>query len=416
MDWSDSDWQRLERLRAGYLAAGEGGAAGGGAAQKHGAAADRGAARKHGAAADRGGAQKYGGAQKHGAAVDHGAAQKQSGAENFSAAGGPVWRDRTDLELYEQSFAQRIAWKWDAVLAELRRRGFEPPPGAVLDYGCGTGIAARRFGAAFASTTASESPRELVLYDRSALAADYARERCAAELPAWRARVSTRAPEAEQAPAVLLVSHVLGELPANARAELARLAARSSCVIWVEPGARAIARELSALRETLRAGHEFLAPCPHQEACGALAPGREADWCHHFARPPRAVFQTRAWTLFAQRLGIDLRSLPYAYFACVRRETSEQRHETLATHAAVRELWPEPSAELPEFGRVLGRPRLLKGRAELQACTRAGLVDLRLLQRVAPALHKRMGDAAGERFLWRWRASNGRIEAVETLD
>jgi len=347
MDWSESDWQRLERLRAGYLAADEG------------------------------------------------------------AACGPDWRDRTDLELYEQSFAQRIAWKWDAVLAELRRRGFEPPRGSVLDYGCGTGIAARRFGASFGSDDGAA--RELELFDRSPLAVDFARERCAAELPAWRVRASTRAPSAEHAPAVLLVSHVLGELSEGARVELARLTARASCVIWVEPGARSVARALGTLRESLRATHEFVAPCPHQEACGALAPGREADWCHHFARPPRAVFQTRAWTLFAQRLGIDLRSLPYAYLAAV-------KQNALAGASAAREVWPAPSADLPELGRVLGRPRLLKGRAELQACTRAGLVDLRLLQRVAPALHKRLGDAAGERFLWRWRASAGRIEAVEPID
>lgn len=346
MDWSEGDWLRLERLRAGYLA---GDAAGAG------------------------------------------------------SAGGPDWRDRTDLELYEQSFAQRIAWKWDAVLAELHRRGFEPPAGAVLDYGCGTGIAARRFGASFAGA------RELELCDRSPLALEYARERCAAELPAWRVRARSAAPTAADSPAVLLVSHVLGELPEHARAELARLAQRASCVVWVEPGARSVARALGALRESLRATHEFVAPCPHQEACGALAPGREADWCHHFARPPRAVFQTRAWTLFAQRLGIDLRSLPYAYLACVRRDA-------LGGRSAARELWPAASADLPELGRVLGRPRLLKGRAELQACTRAGLVELRLLQRVAPALHKRLGDAAGERFLWRWRASAGRIEAVEALD
>ena len=55
------------------------------------------------------------------------------------------WCDERDLASYDATFAQRIGWKWDYVLAELRRRGWTPPRGTLLDWGCGSGIAGRAF-------------------------------------------------------------------------------------------------------------------------------------------------------------------------------------------------------------------------------------------------------------------------------
>ena len=40
-----------------------------------------------------------------------------------SAAKGPYWKSRDDLAHYDATYAERIGWKWDAVLAELRARG-----------------------------------------------------------------------------------------------------------------------------------------------------------------------------------------------------------------------------------------------------------------------------------------------------
>ena len=63
---------------------------------------------------------------------------------------GDYWKTNEDLESYDLTFACRIGWKWDAVLTESHERGWTPPPDAVLlDWGCGTGIAARRMLSSF---------------------------------------------------------------------------------------------------------------------------------------------------------------------------------------------------------------------------------------------------------------------------
>ena len=57
---------------------------------------------------------------------------------------GSYWNSIHDLANYDFTYAQRIGWKWDAVLRELKLRGWSPPPGPLLDWGCGSGIAGRR--------------------------------------------------------------------------------------------------------------------------------------------------------------------------------------------------------------------------------------------------------------------------------
>ena len=57
---------------------------------------------------------------------------------------GPYWVSDSDLAGYDLTFGERIGWKWDAVLDELTMRGWSPGRGAVLDWGCGSGIAGRR--------------------------------------------------------------------------------------------------------------------------------------------------------------------------------------------------------------------------------------------------------------------------------
>jgi hypothetical protein len=68
---------------------------------------------------------------------------------------GPYWASAEDLESYDLTFGERIGWKWDAVLAELRLQGWRPPGGVVLDWGCGSGIAGRRVVAAYGTAAFS---------------------------------------------------------------------------------------------------------------------------------------------------------------------------------------------------------------------------------------------------------------------
>jgi hypothetical protein len=58
---------------------------------------------------------------------------------NRTAGAEDYWRTAEDLALYDATFADRIGWKWDAVLRELTLRGWAPRSRHVLDWGCGTG-------------------------------------------------------------------------------------------------------------------------------------------------------------------------------------------------------------------------------------------------------------------------------------
>src|SRR5687768_661234 len=104
---------------------------------------------------------------------------------------GPYWHTITDLECYDFTYGERIGWKWDAMLNELKRRGWTPgggpssretasadknpasqelgPPDkaaiTVLDWGCGSGIAGRRVVEFFGAGNFSR----LLLHDHSTL-------------------------------------------------------------------------------------------------------------------------------------------------------------------------------------------------------------------------------------------------------
>src|SRR5947207_12381903 len=89
-------------------------------------------------------------------------------------AGASYWTSRSDLENYDFTFAQRIGWKWDAVLHELKLRGWRPPPGGLLlDWGCGSGIAGR----CVADFFGPERFTSLRVFDRSPLAIELATAR-----------------------------------------------------------------------------------------------------------------------------------------------------------------------------------------------------------------------------------------------
>src|SRR3954463_1586460 len=97
-----------------------------------------------------------------------------------AAGEGPYWHTITDLECYDFTYGERIGWKWDAVLRELRARGGTPPAGGTLfDWGCGSGIAGRRVLEAFGANSFSR----LALHDHSELALDFAAHRARQAFP-----------------------------------------------------------------------------------------------------------------------------------------------------------------------------------------------------------------------------------------
>src|SRR5688572_10558812 len=137
---------------------------------------------------------------------------------------GPYWHTITDLECYDFTYGERIGWKWDAVIAELKSRGWTPGWNALtptrsertevsslhlptlLDWGCGSGIAGRRVLEAFGADKFSR----LVLHDHSALALDYAEHRARQAWPALTIeRADTRFLRGEEPIGLLVVSHVV---------------------------------------------------------------------------------------------------------------------------------------------------------------------------------------------------------------
>jgi hypothetical protein len=172
----------------------------------------------------------------------------------------------------------------------------------------------------------------------------------------------------------LVLSHVLNELPAAERETLLQLARGADAVLWVEPGAHADSRALVAVRERLREEFEVVAPCTHQAACGLLTPGNERHWCHNFAVPPPGVLADSDWVRFGQRLGIDLRSLPYSFLVLERR----------GLRAA--------EGKFAGWSRVVGVPRVYKGFAKLFCCGADGVRDLTLQKRDAPEVFQRLKD------------------------
>jgi hypothetical protein len=189
---------------------------------------------------------------------------------------------------------------------------------------------------------------------------------------------------------LLLISHVLNELPPDALASLLALVARAEAVLWVEPGTHAVSRHLGALREAFLPSFRVVAPCTHQHACPILAPGNTRDWCHHFAPPPAEIFANPDWVKFGQRAGIDLRSLPYAFLALDRLRDA-----------------PPPPADL---ARVIGRPEHFKPYARLLNCDSSGLAELELPKRTDPALFKHL-DRTKAPLLYHWQHDGHKILA-----
>src|SRR5579862_3680203 len=140
------------------------------------------------------------------------------------------WRNERDLESYDQTFGQRIRWKWDYVLKELKQLGWSPPVDRpVLDWGCGTGIVTR----AFLDHFTGSPTNTFHFYDRSPLAMQFAARKARELHPninTWQEKPP------DHFSGTLLVSHVLTELADSSLSELVALAAGAASILWVEPG------------------------------------------------------------------------------------------------------------------------------------------------------------------------------------
>jgi SAM-dependent methyltransferase len=307
--------------------------------------------------------------------------------------GAAYWSSPNDLANYDFTYAQRIGWKWDAVQSELKQRGWTPPPGPLLDWGCGSGIASRRVVEFFGA----ERFERLRVFDHSTLAMEFAVGAAREVFPKLTVEQATAGWLAGNEPAgTLVISHVLNELDEAGGRELRRVIDRAQSVLWVEPGTHADSRALIALREALREQFRVVAPCTHEAGCGLLAPENARHWCHHFAATPGGIMADSDWVRFAQRAGLDLRSLPYSFLVL----------ERMGLRAPVPGLLPEG------WSRVLGEPRVYKGFARALSCQADGVRELELQKRVAPGVHRAFKDGRAP-SLWRWKEEGRRIVGLE---
>ncbi len=314
-----------------------------------------------------------------------------------TAAAGPYWETTDDLASYDLTYGERIGWKWDHVLRELRLRGWQPGPAArdVFDWGCGSGVAGRRVLSFFGADRFSS----LTVWDHSPLASGFAEEAAQRAFPALRVAQATPGLLAGDTPiGLLIISHVLNELAPDTLLALRRLIARAEAVLWVEPGTHAISRELGTLRDALCGPFRVIAPCTHAMPCPMFAEGNERHWCHFFAPPPSEIFANPDWVKFGHRAGIDLRSLPYAFFALEKSPAGE----------------PAGPASDTSLSRVIGRVEHFKPYARLLNCDATGLAELELPKRADPALFKQL-DRTKAPLVYRWRRDGDKLLGGEAL-
>jgi hypothetical protein len=299
----------------------------------------------------------------------------RAGFLSGSAANGPYWQSASDLAAYDLTYAERIGWKWDALLRELTLRQWKPPAGTTLiDWGCGSGIAGRRALSAFGADHFSA----LHVWDHSEHARTFATTKARETFPTLPVSALSSDPSS-QLPALssqlsgytLVLSHVFNELSADQRTALLRLVSGAQAVLWIEPGTHTDSRTLAAVRDQLRNGpHHIVAPCTHRESCPLFQSANERDWCHFFAPPPPGIQNDSNWVRWSHRAGLDLRSQAYS---CLVLE-SPRSHEHQRVEAA----------------RLLGRPEIFKPYARFLACDAKGLHWLELSKRLDPALIKRL--------------------------
>ena len=304
---------------------------------------------------------------------------------------GSYWRAWSDLASYDFTYAQRIAWKWDAVLGELARRGWQPPSGTLLDWGCGSGIAGRRvldvYGPAHFGA--------LRVDDRSPLAVRFALVAAREAFPGLDVRPWQGA---KGGFVTLALSHVLNELDGAGRERLGALLGQAGAVLWVEPGTYADSRALIAFREEWLRDFVVVAPCTHAAGCGMLHAHNAPHWCHHFAAPPPGLLSDGNWVRFGQRAGIDLRSIPYSFLVLERRGLRA----------------PVPGPVTDDWSHVIGSPRLYKGYAKILNCSREDVAEVTVWQRDNPELIRACKKGAGPTLLRGHAADKGRLVVDET--
>ena len=259
------------------------------------------------------------------------------------------WSTEALVEAYDSTFAQRIGWKWDEVLNKLHSKVEFKKPISIDDWGCGSGIASRKFYQLFSDVITKVTPM-----DRSEKAVSYANKKLR--------ELGYKAKD-EKAEKALLISHVLTELSSADKSKLVDSLKSYSMFIWLEPGTKKESHSLIEIRNKYLEEFDFILPCPNSSNCPLT--GSEDDWCHFFAEPPREIFHSAFWKEFNKYFSIDLRSLPLSFLIAVRKDKKDLIEVT----------------DKSNNPRILGRVRTQKGFVTYQACNSEAEAPYKRLQK-----------------------------------
>jgi ribosomal protein RSM22 (predicted rRNA methylase) len=266
------------------------------------------------------------------------------------------WQTQETLEAYDEVFARRISWKWQAVVTELQELQLQLPTGNVLDFGCGTGVASEVLSDLF--------PRHFLVHDRSDMAMNFT----LTKLRHRNVAASKCAKPHDQDFATFIASHILTELSEADFASLIKLIQQAQLLIFVDAGTPPVSKRLTTMRAALLStGWHMIAPCTHQQPCPAA--DLPNDWCHFHPSPPREIFHDATWAELSRELGIDLRSIPVSYLVMAN-GTPERTY-----HAGAR---------------LIGRPKQIKFGIRCFKCSDQGYVDcqMKLDKSAAKAIEK----------------------------
>lgn len=303
------------------------------------------------------------------------------------------WKTDELLELYDQSLARRILWKWQHFLKDLSHAPADldfDAPASILDFGCGSGVSAEAWLEAGVGRGHQWTP-----WDRSMRARAFTAKK-------WKSlglnveEISREKDLFSKRWDWVVLSHVATELPKNVWDQLLLVLAQAKAVFWVDAGTPVVSRQLGEIREKLiREGFTTLGPCTHNRPCPLLKTAVDGMWCHHFAPTPSEVSHDPFFSRLRTELQIDFRSLPYSCLAMVRKNRIPD----------------------PQWDRILGRPRQYKGHVRLHSCHgHQGVRELRISHRLMKPLAKRLVDVSGPRVVQWSFDDNDQVIEGEALE
>ncbi len=292
------------------------------------------------------------------------------------------WTDEL-LELYASTLGERISWKWQHCLEDLKKQNIHPenlfPSKNFLleDWACGPGTASLKY----LELCDQIQNYKVKLVDRSSAACTFAQKKIKANFSDVEFDGDKQQDTKTESNSlhIQLISYVLSELSSNSLSQIVDSLKKTDLFIWVDASSVKESHQLSRIRDSLLTDFYFLAPCPHQKECPVLK--TKNDWCHRFAKAPTYVFHDSEWSRISKELKIDLRSLPYHSLYGVKKSLF---NKTLKN---------PPEFKFPEFNnlRLLGRPRVGKHEAKADFCTNEGEYKTQVFtKRKDPEIFKRL--------------------------